>query len=116
MPEAIVPTIYVRATRQQARNAIAALPAMLAGRRPDPTGQVRVLQLAAGLQALGIIKKAFYLAGDALGIMYFGEETRRRFVGIGIRIKKKIDDTTHWRRDDGYTCSHRLYKRRAHTL
>lgn len=49
----------VRLTRQEAAQALAPLPAILAGRVPDPTGLVAPLRLRLGMMALAFIKADF---------------------------------------------------------
>lgn len=51
--------IRVRARRQEVREVLGRLPALVAGRSPDTTGHVRSLQLALGMIALSLIKQAF---------------------------------------------------------
>lgn len=52
-------TIRTRLKRSEARRLLAAVPALVSGRTPDPTGLVRSLQLLAGQAALALIKDAF---------------------------------------------------------
>lgn len=52
-------TITARLTRGQAAALIRQLPQILAGKLPDPTGEVRNLSLVAGVTALSLIKSAY---------------------------------------------------------
>jgi len=52
-------TVHARMSRSEARRLLASVPAICAGRLPDPTGVVRSLYMLIGQVALGHIKKAF---------------------------------------------------------
>jgi hypothetical protein len=54
-----VSTIYLRMSREKVRAAVRELPGIVAGNQPDPTGAVRELLEALGLQFLTLVKLAF---------------------------------------------------------
>lgn len=52
-------TIHVRATRADVRRRLAALPAILAGKAPDPSGVAPAVARAVGEEALAVVREAF---------------------------------------------------------
>lgn len=58
----------------QVRRLLSQIPALLAGRQPDPTGVVEQIQIAVGVQVLSLVKEAFLIKAqggvDACGIQW----------------------------------------------
>lgn len=69
-------TVTYRGSRSSLLAKLEALPAVLAGHLPDPTGAVQQLSLALGVQTLGLIREAFLIKArggtDAAGIKWQG--------------------------------------------
>ena len=97
MPEM---TVRARMSRSEARRLLASVPAICAGRVPDPTGVVRSLHLLLGQVALAHVKKAFVTkaAGgtDEAGDRWepLGQDTiDGRRVGRGVGVPQILRDT-----------------------
>ena len=52
-------TLHLRTSKAELQAALAKLPAILAGKEPDPTGLAQGIPLAVGIEALSIIRTAF---------------------------------------------------------
>ena len=97
MPEI---TVTARMSRGEARRLLSSVPAIVAGRLPDPTGAVREMQLAVGMAILSNIKRAFVVkaaggtdeAGDSWLPLSQNTIDGRR-VGNGVGIPQILRDT-----------------------
>ncbi|MDE2097160.1 MAG: hypothetical protein KGL39_07930 [Patescibacteria group bacterium] len=89
-----MPEIHSRLDHKQAEAILTTLPALLSGHAPDPTGLVRQLQLALGVQAISLVRQAFVTKSrggtDEAGITW--KPLDQRYVAYGRRhpgLKRK---------------------------